>query len=112
GVYKLSAVRENGGPWRHKIKLSEQTGKISTPGLQQVRRFRANGFFLGDMIYDLDAPTETSGVIVDRVDPTRRKRVPEDATAEDLLVPIFRHGRLVYEMPPITAIRERTKAQL
>jgi len=112
GVYKLSAVRENGGPWRHKIKLSEQTGKISTPGLQQVRRFRVNDFFLGDMIYDLDAPTEMSRVIVDRVDPTRRKQVPENATAEDLLVPIFRRGRLVYEMPPITAIRERTQAQL
>lgn len=112
GVYKLSAVRENGGPWRHKIKLSEQTGKISTPGVQQVRRFWANGAYVGDMIFDLDGPTETSRVIVDRVDITRRKQVPEDATCEDLLVPIFRRGQLVYENPPITAIRERSQTQL
>lgn len=112
GVYKLSAIRENGGAWRHKIKLSEQTAKVSTPGLQQVRRFRRDGTFLGDMIYDLDGPPETGRTILDRTDLTRRKIIPDDAVSEDLLVPIFRRGRLVYEAPPITAIRDRTQAQL
>lgn len=112
GVYKLSAVREDGGPWQHKIKLSEQTAKVSTPGLQQVRRFRRDGAYLGDMIYDLDGPPETSRTIVDRTDPTRRKLIPADATDEDLLVPIFRHGKLVYDVPPITAIRDRAQEQL
>ena len=40
GVYKLSALREDArAPWQYKIKLSEQTVKISTPGILQVRRF-------------------------------------------------------------------------
>ena len=39
GVYKLTAIRPQGGAWRHKIKLSEQEAKISTPGVLQVRRF-------------------------------------------------------------------------
>lgn len=112
GVYKLSAVRESGGEWRHRIKLSEQVAKVSTPGLQQVRRFRRDGAFLGDMIYDLDGPAETSRVLVDRADMTRRKQIPPDADYEDLLVPIVRRGRLVYEAPPIAAIRERVKTQL
>jgi nicotinate phosphoribosyltransferase len=112
GVYKLSAVRDHAGPWRHKVKLSEQVAKVSTPGLQQVRRFRSGGGFIGDMIYDLDGPPEASRVIVDRGDATRRKQIPADAAWEDLLVPIFRDGKLVYEEPPITAMRERTHAQL
>jgi len=112
GVYKLSAVREQGGAWRHKIKLSEQAAKVSTPGLQQVRRFQRNGTFIGDMIHDLDGPAETGTVIVDRTDLTRRKQIPNGAEYDDLLVPIFRGGRLVYEQPPIATIRERTQTQL
>jgi nicotinate phosphoribosyltransferase len=112
GVYKLSAVREPGGAWQHKVKLSEQPAKISTPGLQQVRRFRQDGVFLGDMIHDLDGPPERGRVIVDRTDLTRRKHLSEGADYEDLLVPIFRAGRLVYEVPPITAIRTRAQTQL
>jgi hypothetical protein len=30
-----------GGQWENKVKLSEQVLKISTPGVQQVRRFRS-----------------------------------------------------------------------
>lgn len=112
GVYKLSAIRDPGGKWQHKIKLSEQVAKVSTPGLQQVRRFYRDGAFLGDMIFDLDGPAENSRAIVDRTDVTRRKHIVEDATHEDLLIPLFRAGRLVYEQPPIAAIRQRAQAQL
>jgi nicotinate phosphoribosyltransferase len=117
GVYKLSAVRGPDGAWQHKVKLSEQAAKVSTPGLQQVRRFRRHGEFLGDMIYDLSNPArpgpEAPGrVIVDPFDPTRQKRISDDAEYEDLLVPIFRKGKLVYEEPPLPATRNRTLAQL
>jgi nicotinate phosphoribosyltransferase len=112
GVYKLAAVRESGEAWHHKIKLSEQVAKVSTPGLQQVRRFRRDGRFEADMIFDLDGPCEAGRAIVDRTDATRRKTIPEDADYEDLLVPIFRRGQLVYTPPPLAATRERTQAQL
>lgn len=112
GVYKLSAVREPGGAWQHRIKLSEQTAKVSTPGLQQVRRFCRDGAFVGDMIYDLDGPADPGRTIVDRSDLTRRKSIPEEAEGEDLLVPIFRGGKLVYERPAITTVREHTLEQL
>lgn len=112
GVYKLSAVRDAGGEWQHKVKLSEQSAKVSTPGLQQVRRFRHHGTFIGDMIYNLDGPAETSRTIVDRLDVTRRKLVPAGAEAEDLLVPIFQEGRQVCTPPPLAAVRERAQAQL
>ena len=112
GVYKLSAVLEKGAPWQHRIKLSEQVAKVSTPGVQQVRRFTAHGEFLGDMIYDLDSASPPGCAIVDRLDPTRRKLIPDDAEFEDLLVPVFRDGRLVYSEPALAGVRERTQVQL
>ena len=39
GVYKLAAIRGDDGEWEAKLKLSEQTAKITTPGMLQVRRF-------------------------------------------------------------------------
>ncbi len=112
GVYKLAAIRDHGGGWRHSIKLSEQPIKVSNPGVQQVRRFRRGGEFVGDMIYDEAAPMKSDRVIVDPVNMTRSKRMPEDAVAEDLLVPVFDRGRLVYDRPAIGSIRGRVREQL
>jgi nicotinate phosphoribosyltransferase len=39
GIYKLSALRNKEGLWESKLKLSEQTAKISNPGRHQVRRY-------------------------------------------------------------------------
>ena len=54
GVYKLAALRREGGEWAYKMKLSEQAIKISTPGIQQVRRFRDEQGFVADMIYNVE----------------------------------------------------------
>ncbi len=54
GVYKLAAVRSPGGPWQHKVKLSEQALKISNPGILQVRRYAEAGEFVADVIHDVD----------------------------------------------------------
>jgi nicotinate phosphoribosyltransferase len=112
GVYKLAAIRDAGGDWIHKVKLSEQAIKVSTPGIQQVRRFTRAGEFIGDMIFNECAPPDGTRVIVDPNNTTRRKAMPADATSEDLLVPIFRRGQLVYAEPPLDAIRTRTQTQL
>ncbi len=97
GVYKLTAIQGADGAWQRKLKLSEQSEKISNPGIHQVRRFHANGLFTGDMLTDVLLPAST---------------LPDDAQAGDLLVPIFRRGELVYDPPPINAIRQRTAGQL
>ncbi len=112
GVYKLAAVRRPGGAWHHKVKLSEQAAKISNPGIQQVRRFYRDGECVGDMIYDVSEPDRNERMLVDPLDLTRRKHIAEDATYEDLLVPIFREGRRVYEQPSINAVRLRAQKQL
>ncbi|HEY3356014.1 MAG TPA: nicotinate phosphoribosyltransferase [Polyangia bacterium] len=112
GVYKLSAVRRPGGAWEHKLKLSEQTVKISTPGILQVRRFSQDGEYQADAVYDELCGLDADCVIVDPVDLTRRKHIPAGTPGEDLLVPVFRAGRQVYEVPPLAASRARTAAQL
>ena len=112
GVYKLGAVREPGGQWRHTVKLSEQAAKTSNPGIQQVRRFSGPGGFLADMIYDEASGAPSEPVIVDPLDPTRRKRVPPGTPAEDLLKPLMRAGRAVAAPPPIEEARARVREQL
>ena len=118
GVYKLSAIREPGGPWDYKVKLSEQAVKTSNPGVLQVRRYLRNGQAIGDMIFDEGHPGGNAAVMVDPLDMTRRKAFSEDPdnsekiTHENLLAPIFRRGRRVYEFPTLEASCARLVAQL
>jgi nicotinate phosphoribosyltransferase len=112
GVYKLSAVRQPGGPWQQRVKVSEQTAKTSNPGVQQVRRFSGPEGLIADVIFDQDSGLPPAPVVVDPLDPTRRKRVPPDTPFDDLLVPVVRAGRPVYTPPPIEATRARARAEV
>ncbi|MGH8023253.1 MAG: hypothetical protein ACRED1_06715 [Limisphaerales bacterium] len=107
-----SLPRGNDGHWNYKLKLSEQSAKVTNPGIHQVRRFRSDTEFVGDGIYDLQLGAPENFTIVDPLDPTRRKRLPPGAAFEDLLVPVFAQGRQVYQPPPLADIRRRTQAQL
>ncbi len=110
GVYKLSAVRNPGEAWRPKVKLSEQTIKVSTPGVLNVRRFEQDGEAAGDMIWD--EGDVVTNEIVDPLDLTRRKHFGAGMTATDLLVPVYRGGKCVYEAPELPAIRARAVDQM
>jgi nicotinate phosphoribosyltransferase len=113
GVYKLGAVRDGPeAPWRHRVKVSEQTSKTTIPGVLQVRRFRHEDGFLADVIWDELTGLPEAPVIVDPFDPTRRREVPAGTPGEDLLVPIFRGGRRVYDPPPLAESQARGAAQL
>jgi nicotinate phosphoribosyltransferase len=109
GVYKLGAVRQPGRPWQHRVKVSEQAAKTSNPGVQQVRRFSSPSGFVADVIFDEETGLPDSPVVVDPLDPTRRKRIPPGTPAEDVLVPVLRAGRPAYEPPPLEATRARAR---
>ncbi len=112
GVFKLGAVRDPGTNWQYRIKLSEQAVKVSNPGVLQVRRFERGNEYFADMLYDEAGPSPQSRTIVDLADVTLRRRVPKDADGRDLLVPIFRTGKLVYTRPTIHEIRKNATTQL
>ena len=112
GVYKLSAVRAPGGEWQHRIKLSEQVAKISTPGVLQGRRYRRDGLFAADAAYDEGTDIEGGCTIVDPADMTRRKRLSSQLEYEDLLKPLLRSGQLVAEPQSLEQARTRAHNQL
>jgi len=116
GVYKLSAIRgpEGNAPWSYRVKLSEQSAKISTPGIQQVRRYHdpSTNLFVADVICDEVAPPTGPVELVDPRDYTRRKDIAPGLPCEELLVPVFREGRRVYDTPSAAQARTRTREQL
>ncbi len=112
GVYKLGAVRDPGREWRHVVKLSEQAAKVTTPGIQQVRRFRHGGEFVADMVYDELLGASSEGWMIDPVDPVRRRRISPAEEWQDLLVPVFRDGQVLVETPSIHDVRARVHDQL
>jgi len=112
GVYKLGAIRNAKGEWDYKLKLSEQLIKISTPGIQQIRRFSGKEGFIADMIYSEDEPVSTPATIIDPIDPTRRKVLTPEVNYQDLLVPILVKGQVVYEMPDLQLIQTYAKEQV
>lgn len=112
GVYKMTAVRKPGEKWRYTLKLSEQTIKISTPGILQIRRYCENNQFIGDAVYDVQTDVTKGCTIIDPLDITRRKHLPISADAGDLLIPIFRRGECVYAPPALAESRKLAARQL
>lgn len=112
GVYKLSAIKNERGEWTHKLKLSEQIAKISNPGILQVRRFRNENNYLADAIYDVELGFGSPCRIFDPLDPTRQRVLGPQLESRDLLVPIFRKGKCVYDSPDLKSIREYSKKEL
>lgn len=112
-VYKLSAIKDENGTWQHKIKLSEQSIKINIPGIQQVKRFYKDGKMLADMIFDESMEETSNYTIVDPGDPTRRRKLnSEKLESEDLLLPVCRNGKGVFQREEIDVIRNRRESQI
>jgi nicotinate phosphoribosyltransferase len=111
GVYKLSMVREPGGRWQPRIKLSEQAEKMSTPGRLQIRRFTDPQGAVADMVVDQEIPQPTR-TMLDPLDPTRRRTLPDDCPFTELLVPVARKGRRTSGPESLDVIRDRVRKQL
>jgi nicotinate phosphoribosyltransferase len=112
GIYKLGAIRRPSGEWQYRIKLSEEPQKTSVPASLQVRRFQQpDGRFIADAIYETDHGVSEPCEIVD-VETEYKTKIPPNTRYSDLLVPIFRSGKVVYETPGIEASREHLRKQL
>lgn len=112
GVYKLSAINDEEGKWLYKLKLSEQMLKVSNPGILQVRRYRNKQENIADVMYDIHTDLKQGCFVIDPLDPTKQKVLKNGFASEDLLVPIFRKGRKVYDLPTLETIRAKTQNEL
>ncbi len=114
-VYKLCAVENEQGEIIPKIKISENVGKITTPHFKKVYRLRGRdtGKAEADLIclYD-ETVDDTKPIEIFDPEHTWKRKVLENFTAEELLVPIFKDGELVYELPSLEDIRKHHKAEI
>ena len=96
GVYKLSAIRASkNDPWQPRIKVSEETCKLTVPGVLDTMRFyNDDGTFAGDVIFDTcqDLPEVIVGV--DQNDQTHRKKYDANLRRESMLKPLARNGKM------------------
>jgi nicotinate phosphoribosyltransferase len=67
--------------------------------------------YLADMIFDQESKPMES-MIVDPLDYTRRKSIPPKAQYDDLLLPVFRAGKMVVQLPDLDAVRDFRQKRL
>jgi nicotinate phosphoribosyltransferase len=111
GIYKLSAIQDAHGAWKYKMKLSEQTAKVTNPGILQVRRYFDGAFYSSDAIYDEVIGSSDPCVAINYSDSTEESSF-NVKDSKDLLIPIFKSGALVYESPTIQEMQAMTKSEL
>jgi len=112
GVYKLGAIRRPGGEWQYRIKLSEESAKASVPGSLQVRRFcQPDGKFIADAIYEANHGVSEPCEIMD-AKTEHKTKIPPNTRYSDLLAPIFRAGKVVYDAQSIEISRDHLRRQL
>ena len=111
GVYKLAAVKDDGSSsFTPKIKLSENTEKVTNPGNKTVYRIyskstgkiKADLICLADEVFD---PEETM-IIFDPTDTWKKTKVLGGTyELRELLVPVIREGKRVYTSPEVMDLR-------
>ena len=114
GVYKLAAV-EKDGEIIPKIKVSENTAKITIPGVKIPWRLfdRKTGKAIADVITLNDEKIDSSEPyeIFDPIHTWKRK-VVTDFVAVKLQKKIFEKGKQVYESPTVKEISDYRKEQV
>ena len=109
GVYKLVAIENDKGEIVPKIKLSENTSKITNPHFKKVYRLYDNetGKAIADEIclHDEVIDNAKPHVIFDP-DATWKQKTLTNFSVRELQVPIFQNGKRVYTSPSISEIRD------
>lgn len=114
GVYKLSAVKEN-GEFKGRIKLSSSIEKVTTPGFKKVYRLYDcdSGMAHADLVtlFDEEIDDKKPLTIFDPNAVWKQTRL-DNFRCESILQPIFEKGRLVYSLPSLRSIQAYCRTQL
>lgn len=111
GVYKLAAIQNEAGEFVPKIKLSENTEKITNPGNKTIYRIydkqtgkiRADLICLADETFD----EEKDMIIFDPIETWKKTKIKGGTySLRELLVPVFLKGECVYTSPSVMEIRD------
>lgn len=118
GVYKLAAMKDRKtGAFTPKIKLSENSEKITNPGNKTIFRIyeKENGKIKADLIALADEhfDEEADMVIFDPLETWKKTKILGGTyTLRELLLPIFSEGKCIYHSPSVMDIREYCKKEL
>ena len=115
GVYKLAAVEDENGGIIPKIKISENTAKITNPHFKRLYRFydRESGKALADELCLRDEViNENEPHTIFDPNAVWKTKTLTDYTVRDLQEPIFKNGKLVYELPSLDAIKNYCREQI
>lgn len=109
GVYKLAAIQDADGNFIPKIKLSENTEKITNPGNKTIYRIydKKTGKLKADLICFADETYDTSEdlLLFDPIATWKKTRLEGGSyTMRELLVPVFRKGECIYNSPSVMEI--------
>ena len=112
GVYKLAAVLdEKTGAFIPKIKLSENTEKITNPGNKKILRIydKKTGKIRADLIclVEEEFDLEQDMIIFDQLETWKKTKIKGGTyTLREMLVPVFLKGECVYTSPSVMEIRD------
>ena len=109
GVYKLAAIKTEDGEFVPKIKLSENTEKITNPGNKTIYRIydKATGKIRADLICFVGEafnPDEDL-VIFDPLETWKKTKLKGGSySMRELMVPVFHNGECIYQSPSVKEI--------
>jgi nicotinate phosphoribosyltransferase len=109
GVYKLAAIEDEDGNFIPKIKVSENTEKITNPGNKTIYRVyeKASGKIKADLITFADEEyDENEDLLLFSPSETWKKTLLKggEYRLREILVPIFKMGECVYNSPSVKEI--------
>ena len=116
GVYKLSAIKNENGEFIPKIKISENTEKITNPGNKTIYRVyeKETGKIKADLICFADEAFDESQnlLLFDPLETWKKTKLAGGTyTMREMLVPIFKNGECIYTSPSVTEIAEYCKQE-
>lgn len=117
GVYKLAAVKDKDGSFIPKIKLSENTEKITNPGNKTVYRIyeKDSGKIKADLICLVDETFDEKEplLLFDPLEPWKKTKLAGGSyTMREIMVPVFLNGECCYQSPKVMDIREYCQREL
>lgn len=109
GVYKLAAIQNEEGEFVPKIKISENTEKITNPGNKTIYRIyeKTSGKIKADLICFADEVIDPKQdlLLFDPMDTWKKTKLAGGTyTVREILLPIFKNGECLYKSPTLKEI--------
>ena len=117
GVYKLAAIKDENGHFIPKIKLSENTEKVTNPGNKMIYRIyeKDSGKIKADLICLVDEIYRENEdlLLFDPLEPWKKTKLKGGTyTMRPIMKQIFKDGECCYTSPSVMEIREYCRQEL